>query len=78
MKSAYTPAFCNAETVSPPPLILTNLPSLDNSATTFATEFVPLSNGATSNTPSGPFQITVLHFLTTSINYHKFGYWITS
>src|SRR5207248_10389001 len=50
-----TPAACTAETESPPPTIDV-APAL--SATAWAILNVPFANGATSNTPIGPFQTT--------------------
>src|SRR5688572_12778545 len=50
------PAALIAATESPPPMIV--VPSTD--ATALATASVPFANGATSNTPIGPFHTTVL------------------
>ena len=62
VKSDSTPALFNAETVSPPPATEISWPSRVNFATVLASSFVPRSNGTSSNTPSGPFQRTVLAF----------------
>ena len=53
-----------AETESPPPTTVTALIS-DN---TFAIAFVPLAKFSNSNTPKGPFHITVLAFFRISVN----------
>src|SRR5581483_8904457 len=50
-----TPAELMAFSESPPPTTL----MAPESATAFARATVPLSNGGVSNTPIGPFQITV-------------------
>ncbi|MNC95827.1 hypothetical protein D3C83_130360 [compost metagenome] len=50
-----TPAALIAATESPPPMIVVPL----TAATALATASVPFANGATSNTPIGPFQTTV-------------------
>src|ERR1043165_6218050 len=55
MRSA-TPARVTAETESPPPTI-TVAPRSAASATACATPIVPRSNGGSSNTPIGPFQM---------------------
>src|SRR5688572_5258361 len=53
---SVTPAALIAATESPPPIIV--VPSTP--ATALATASVPFANGATSNTPIGPFHTTVL------------------
>ena len=56
------PSVVTAAAESPPPIIV--VPSA--SASAFATAIVPLANIGFSNTPIGPFQITVLADLTAS------------
>ena len=58
------PILTIAEAESPPPIIDT----ASLSATAFATASVPLAKFANSNTPIGPFQITVLADLISSAN----------
>ena len=52
------PNWLTAATESPPPTTVVPL----QSATAFATSCVPPANAGNSNTPMGPFQITVFAF----------------
>nr|GMD51225.1 Uncharacterised protein [Ipomoea batatas] len=53
-----TPTFSTAATESPPPIMVVT-PFPLSSASFFATASVPTANLSNSNTPIGPFQITV-------------------
>ena len=50
------PDFSTAAAESPPPIIVV---ASSNSASAFAIEFVPIANWSNSESPTGPFQITV-------------------
>ena len=56
------PAFSTAAPESPPPIIVV----ASNSDKAFAISFVPIANWSNSNNPSGPFQITVFAFFSSS------------
>ena len=58
------PPFSTAATESPPPTIVIAFIS----DRTFAIAFVPFANFSNSNTPNGPFHITVLAFFNTCVN----------
>jgi hypothetical protein len=60
---SVTPAFATAAIESPPPMIVVPL----TFATAFATAIVPCANASISNTPIGPFQITVFAPASTSL-----------
>ena len=55
-----TPTFSTAATESPPPMMDVT-PCFVRSARVWAIASVPAANLSNSNTPIGPFQITVLH-----------------
>ena len=57
------PAFLTAAAESPPPIIVV----ASKSANTFAIAFVPIANCGNSNTPKGPFHITVFAFCSSSL-----------
>src|SRR5688500_3380636 len=63
VKSAATPAWLSAATVSPPPATDTRLPSWVSAAAVFASATVAWSNGGVSNAPSGPFHTRVRQVL---------------
>ena len=52
---SVTPAFATAAIESPPPMIVVPF----TSATALATSMVPFAKASISNTPIGPFQMTV-------------------
>src|SRR5690606_37987402 len=65
-KSAATPAWLSAATVSPPPATETSEPSAVSAAAVRASATVAVSKGASSNAPSGPFHTRVRQVLSTS------------
>ena len=58
------PAFCTAETLSPPPMTVMPL----QAAMASATAMVPPANLGSSKTPMGPFQMTVPAFSISAAN----------
>ena len=58
------PAFATAAPESPPPIIVV----ASKSANVFAISFVPIANWSNSNSPNGPFQITVFAFFNSFLN----------